>query len=71
MAQELILPPGVDLSPPGGWLERGVVVNETDLPDPAVREGVTTYLEENASVLDVSQGPKSTNYVPRAPPITR
>ena len=42
--------------------ERGVVVNESDLPDDVVMEAVSTYFEENASVLGANQGTTFQNY---------
>lgn len=53
MAGELLLPPGVTM--PEGE-QRGVVVNETDLPDYIVQEAVETYIEEHASMLGVNMG---------------
>lgn len=58
---ELILPPGVEVSgpvefpapPPEG---RGMIVNETDLPD----EAVLTYFEENASLIGLN--PANTSF---------
>jgi hypothetical protein len=53
----IILPAGVDRPPPPvARLDRGMVVNETDLPDSVVTEAVGTYIEEHASVLGVAQG---------------
>ena len=42
--------------------ERGVVVNESDLPDDVVMQAVDTYFEENASVLGANQGTTFQNY---------
>ena len=53
MAGELILPPGITM--PEGE-QRGVVVNETDLPDHVVQEAVETFIEEHSSVLGVNIG---------------
>lgn len=52
------LPPGVEpfRPPTTGPVERGVVVNETELPDNVVRGAVETFFEENASVLGVNAG---------------
>lgn len=65
MASELILPPGVEVAatpapeafPP--VTGRGVIVNETDLPDMVVE----TYVEEHASVLGLSPGNSYSYYV--------
>jgi hypothetical protein len=56
MADELgiVLPPGVTRESPGEQLTRGVVVNETDLPDDLVTASVQTYFEENASLAGIS-----------------
>jgi hypothetical protein len=60
---ELVLPPGVEVgttireypAPPEG---KGVIVNETDLPD----EIVQTYIEENASVIGLSANNSFSTY---------
>lgn len=56
-----MLPDGVDwpshepgVLPAGP--QRGMVVNETDLPDDIVHAAVETYFEENASMLGVNAG---------------
>ena len=60
---ELILPPGYDRGPERGStvqdLERGMIVNETDLPDTTVERAVQTYFEEHASVFGISAGQTS------------
>lgn len=47
---------------PGRDLQRGAIVNETDLPDDVIEDAVTTYIEEHASVLGVSRGSTFQNY---------
>lgn len=48
---ELILPNGYEAAVTGD--NRGMVVNETDLPDHVVTEAVGTFFEEHASMLGV------------------
>jgi hypothetical protein len=54
----VILPPGVrrPMPPSPAEAQRGMVVNETDLPDHVVVDAVGTYFEEHASVLGVNHG---------------
>jgi ribosomal protein L17 len=55
----LVLPSGVEYAaspPPGQSLERGLIVNETDLPDGEVQHAVETYFDEHASMLGVNLG---------------
>lgn len=68
---ELILPRGVEVGaapeqfpPPSG---KGLVVNETDLPD----EVITTYFEENASVIGLSPSSTFQTYVATGNLMTR
>lgn len=52
----LILPPGVSDPRQTGDGGRGMIVNESDLPDHVVHRAVETFIEENASVLGVNAG---------------
>lgn len=59
---EWTLPSGVvvttrdELGGVGEQLERGTIVNDTELPDSVVQQAVHSYIEENASVLGINAG---------------
>jgi hypothetical protein len=62
----IILPPGVtDIRGKDPHAEvggRGMIVNETGLPDHVVQEAVSTYIDEHASMLGVNAGATFQNY---------
>jgi hypothetical protein len=66
MADDLavILPPGVDRDPRQGpnLPDKGMIVNETGLPDDTVQRAVRDYVQENASVLGVASGSSFQGY---------
>lgn len=54
-ATEIVLPRGVERVEQAEP-SRGMIVNETDLPDAVVQEAIQTHIEENASVLGIAEG---------------
>lgn len=48
--------------PPGQSLEKGLIVNETDLPDEAIDRAVDTFFEENASMVGIQRGMQFQQY---------
>jgi hypothetical protein len=56
---ELVLPAGVQRP---ASTERGLIVNETELPDAVVQQAVETHFEEYASVLGVSSATTFSTY---------
>lgn len=63
MAPDLILPHGYDDHQAVSELgDRGMVVNETDLPDRVVQQAIETHFEENASLLGASSNTTFSTY---------
>lgn len=55
MPSDLILPSGVEHTrPPDELGERGMIVNETELPDYVVQQAIETHFEEHSSLLGAS-----------------
>lgn len=61
----IVLPPGVERPAPvseGLPTGRGLIVNETELPDYVISEAVETYFEENSSMLGSNSPTTFQNY---------